>query len=219
MSHTIKPLQRILVIRRDNIGDLICTLPLINNLRENYPLAQIDLLVNSYNQQTIEQQPEIDTVYAYTKAKHRVEGQSKLQVYWQRLLLLLRLRHKHYDLSILAGSRFSNHALKLAKFVNAKQIMAVVPASSSLNCIDLSIPESLDTNLHEAEHCLALLPLLGIEANPMIAANLYANPTGIKNWQTYLTEQPLYQKSCLTIGIHMSARKPSQRWSETNFID
>ena len=219
MPHSIKPLQRILVIRRDNIGDLICTLPLINNLRENYPEAQIDLLVNSYNQQTIEQQPEIDSVYAYTKAKHRLKGQSKLRVYWQRLLLLLRLRHTRYDISILAGSRFSNHALKLAKVINAKHIMAVVPASPIINCIDLSILESFDTSLHEVEHCLALLPLLGIKANPTIAANLYANPTCIKSWQAYLAEQRLYQKSRLTIGIHISARKPSQRWSITYFID
>lgn len=219
MPHSIKPLQRILVIRRDNIGDLICTLPLINNLRENYPQAQIDLLVNSYNQQTVEQQPEIDTVYAYTKAKHRSKEQSKLQVYWHRLLLLLRLRRKHYDISILAGSRFSNHALKLAKVINAKQIMSVVPASSTLDRIDLSIPESLDASLHEAEHCLALLPLLGIKADSNIAASLYANPTCIKLGQTHLAQQRLYQKSRLTIGIHISARKPSQRWSETDFID
>ena len=44
-----EPLNSILVIRRDNIGDLVCTLPLISALRRHYPNARIEALVNSYN--------------------------------------------------------------------------------------------------------------------------------------------------------------------------
>lgn len=39
---------RILIVRRDNIGDLICTLPLISAIRQLNPKARIDMLVNSY---------------------------------------------------------------------------------------------------------------------------------------------------------------------------
>jgi ADP-heptose:LPS heptosyltransferase len=76
------------------------------------------------------------------------------------LCLLLRLRSEHYDIVILAENRFSNHTLKLAKVVNAKQIMAVVPASSESKCIDLFIPESFDASLHEVKHCFALRDLI-----------------------------------------------------------
>ncbi|MBM3273219.1 glycosyltransferase family 9 protein, partial [Candidatus Kaiserbacteria bacterium] len=41
--------RRILVIRRDNIGDLICTTPLLAALRKQWPHAWIGVLANSYN--------------------------------------------------------------------------------------------------------------------------------------------------------------------------
>ena len=36
-----------LVIRRDNIGDLVCTTPLFEALRLRFPSARIDALTNS----------------------------------------------------------------------------------------------------------------------------------------------------------------------------
>jgi heptosyltransferase-3 len=64
---------RILVIRRDNIGDLVCTTPLLRSLRRQLPNARIDCLVTRYNQAVLQDQPDIDSLYAYTKAKHRQE--------------------------------------------------------------------------------------------------------------------------------------------------
>jgi ADP-heptose:LPS heptosyltransferase len=217
----IKTLQRILVIRRDNIGDLICTLPFIHNLRRQYPQAQIDVLVNSYNQQTVEQQPDINHVYAYTKAKHRAAGQSKWQVYWQRFLLILKLRRKHYDLAILAGSRFSRHALKLAISVNATAIMGVIQADKPSVKIHYALPELYDDRIHEAQHCLRLLTLLGIQVDNKAPAMLYAKPELQQQQYDKLLQQTLYKQKdsdCLTIGIHISARKQSQRWPESAFI-
>jgi len=41
--------KKILLVRNDNVGDLICTTPAIEALRKKYPDAQIDIVVNSYN--------------------------------------------------------------------------------------------------------------------------------------------------------------------------
>ena len=214
-----KTLQRILVIRRDNIGDLICTLPLIHNLRTHYPDAQIDVLVNSYNQQTIEQQPDINTVYAYTKAKHRVAGQSKWQVYWHRFRLILTLRREHYDLVIMAGSRFSPHAFKLARSVKAQAIMGVSSPTQTPKTIDYALTELQDEPLHEAEHCLRLLTLLDLNINHHAPAVLHPNVLLRQQLQQSLLQQRRYKNTnILTIGIHISARKASQRWPEKAFI-
>ena len=42
-----KDTSRILLVRRDNIGDLACTTPAIAALRQHYPNAEIAALVNS----------------------------------------------------------------------------------------------------------------------------------------------------------------------------
>lgn len=51
--------RRILVIRRDNIGDLVCTLPLIRALREYFPRAWIGALANSYNRDVLMGNPDL----------------------------------------------------------------------------------------------------------------------------------------------------------------
>ena len=40
-------MKQILVIRRDNIGDLVCTTPLFTALRRRFPDAWIGAFVNS----------------------------------------------------------------------------------------------------------------------------------------------------------------------------
>ena len=65
---------KILIVRRDNIGDLICTLPLVSSLRKLFPKGRIDILVNSYSAAVVSRHPDIDNVYVYTKLKHNHSG-------------------------------------------------------------------------------------------------------------------------------------------------
>ena len=67
MSSTETP--NILVIRRDNIGDLVCTTPLITALRQRFPKAWIGALVNSYNARVLDGNPDQDEVFIYTKER------------------------------------------------------------------------------------------------------------------------------------------------------
>lgn len=53
---------RILVIRRDNIGDLVCTIPMISALRQRFPEAYPAALVNSYNAPVLANNPELNAV-------------------------------------------------------------------------------------------------------------------------------------------------------------
>ena len=54
--------MKILIIRRDNIGDLICTTPLFEAIRRQYPQAYIAALVNSYNAPAIHGNPHLDAI-------------------------------------------------------------------------------------------------------------------------------------------------------------
>ncbi|MRJ06235.1 MAG: heptosyltransferase, partial [Epsilonproteobacteria bacterium] len=38
--------MKILLVRNDRLGNLICTTPVIEALRRHYPTAQIDIVVN-----------------------------------------------------------------------------------------------------------------------------------------------------------------------------
>ena len=53
---------RILVIRRDNIGDLACTTPLLRALRSQLPDAYLAALVTQYNAAVLAGNPDLDAV-------------------------------------------------------------------------------------------------------------------------------------------------------------
>jgi ADP-heptose:LPS heptosyltransferase len=78
-------LHSILVVRRDNIGDLVCTTPLFSALRRRYPQAWIGALVNSYNAPVLDRNPDLDGVVVYTKLKHLEPGDSRLGTLARRL--------------------------------------------------------------------------------------------------------------------------------------
>jgi ADP-heptose:LPS heptosyltransferase len=96
------PAPKILIIRRDNIGDLVCTAPLIAALRQRFPAAWLGALVNSYNAPVLEGNPDLDEMFVYTKAKHRSGNESLAAILWRRLRMMRRLRAMAIDDVIVA---------------------------------------------------------------------------------------------------------------------
>src|SRR3954470_12201476 len=84
--------MKILVVRRDNIGDLVCTTPLFSALRRNHPDAWIGALVNSYNAPVLDRNPHLDAVISYSKLKHLAEGESIVGAFGRRIASFWKLR-------------------------------------------------------------------------------------------------------------------------------
>lgn len=208
---------KFLVVRRDNIGDLVCTTPVFSALRQRYPDARIDALVNSYNQPVLDHNPDIDHVYAYTKAKHREDGEWVGATYWRRLCLMLSLRREQYDYVILANTGYSRRPLQLAQWVAPRQIVGVAPAGGkSLGGIDMPVSEVFQG--HEVQRVFSLLSPLGISGAPP-ATRLLPDPGLRQTAAALLQAQPWYRADRPLIGIHISARKVPQRWPVERFIE
>lgn len=211
--------SRILVIRRDNIGDLICTTPLIRGLRANLPDARIDALVNSYNQPVLANNADVDNVYFYTKAKHRGPTETASGINWRRLRLMLKLRFTHYDLVILANGGYMRRPLGLARWVSPKHIAGFVPAAPAKHSALIDWPVAIDdAPLHEVENIYRLLVPLGIEGT---APELQLQPTPEARSTTLakLAGAGWHDERPVTIAIHISARKVLQRWPADRFSE
>ncbi len=207
---------RILVIRRDNIGDLVCTLPLIHALRQRFPEAYLAALVNSYNREVLDGHPDVDEVFAYTKAKHRQAGETALGVYWRRLILFLRLRKQRFDYVVLAGAHFLPRALRLARPLAARHIVGFTePGRRGAARIDLGMPYGSGDGLHEVEDVFRLAAAFDIQGPPP-AARLYPQ---ITLRDALVASLPRSFMGHPLIGLHISARKPSNRWPVERFIE
>ena len=208
---------KILIVRRDNIGDLICTLPLISAIRQLNPAARIDILVNSYCAPVVMGNPDLDHVYIYTKAKHKDSGESALGVYWRRLLLTLQLRRAKYDWLVLANVSCQPRPLRWAKQVGAKRIVGFVEAGcKGAKTITDPIPLVRGQGKHEVEYLMALLQPFGC-VDQVDAARIAPEAQALQRAKSALRSAQHLGKSL--VSINLSARLPSLQWPAESFIE
>jgi len=204
---------RILVIRRDNIGDLVCTTPLIFALRERFPLARIVALVNTYNEPVLAGNPAVDAVYAYEKGKHRGGVRSLVSVYADRLRMILRLRREKFDYAILATPGFEPRSLRLARMTGARHILGYREPGKARPGIDIALTYDRSANRHQVEDVFGLLRALDVGGTPP-AARVFPDPARRREVEQALgmmgAEGPV-------VGIHISARRSRQQWPQERF--
>ncbi len=117
---TGKTILNILIIRRDNIGDLLCTTPLFRALKDQLKVDRLDVVTNAYVAPVLKGSSYIDTLYIYHKLKHG--HTSFFKVITERLKLIFHLRQYHYDY-ILA---FDARALKLTRYLKKTKVLTPI---------------------------------------------------------------------------------------------
>lgn len=209
----IKDPKKILIIRRDNIGDLVCTTPAIAALRRNYPSAEIGALVNSYNAEVLRGNPNLDHVFVYQKLKHAGSLIGRLKALKQRLSLIKKLRRWRPDVTILAKASYDRHGLSFARRIGAKNVIGYVPETAGmakgLPDVQLETPDFIA--MHEVEAVAGLLAPLGIR-NPLGRLQVVADQNLAAAMQKELPH------AVRRIALHISAREPERRWGLDNFI-
>ena len=204
---------RFLVIRRDNIGDLVCTTPLIAALRERYPEGHIAALVNTYNRAVLDGNPDVDAVYAYEKAKHRGAERSILSVYADRLRMVTALRREDFDYALLATPGFAAQALRLARLVGARHVLGYVEPGKAHPRLDMALPYDRAAQKHEVEQVFALLEPLGIKGSPP-AVRVFPDPGERRDLEQAASK---LGGDAPIVGVHVSARRSRQQWPAANF--
>jgi ADP-heptose:LPS heptosyltransferase len=198
--------MRILVIRRDNIGDLVCTTPLIAALRRRYPGGWIGALVNSYNAPVLEGNPDLDEVIAYTKLKHLEPGESALGALGRRLADSWRLRRMQLDAAVLATTDFVPRVARYARWLAPAQVVGFAAAGAGGRLLDRAVePRGLE-RLHEVERVFRLAALLDA-GGAIPPLRLVPDPAQVQK-----AERALGARRGPRIGVQISARRPRQQW-------
>jgi len=161
-------MRRVLVVRLDEIGDVVMTTPFLRELRRNMPQAWITLIVNPDVHNLVELCPYVDEVLTYDWG---AGGLLKLLRRHWRALKLARKHFwgRHFDLAILPRWDFDRyHAIHLMYLSGSRWRVGY---SESVNGFkeqdnkgfDRFLTHSLqDNNLkHEVEHNLDVIRYLG----------------------------------------------------------
>lgn len=151
--------KKILLVRNDNVGDLICTTPAIEALRKKYPLAQIDIVVNSYNYSAIDQNPFVNKIYCYTKPKHKKTIKDKIKAAFGKLKIIYDINRENYDVVIVLRSDFSKSAQLFSKITNAKYKVGV---KNPRGKDDFNIYIAFDKKMNEVDFCYESIKSFGV---------------------------------------------------------
>ncbi len=202
---------RILVVRRDNIGDLVCTTPLLTALRQRFPDGWLAVLANSYNAPILAGHPDLDQVFAYRKGKHVDAG--LLALARERIGLVRELRARRLDSVVLATTAYQSRTLRLARLLAPRHIVGFAGAQSP-HAIDRPVSLAGADGEHEVERVFRLARAFGIEGPPP-PLRIAVDAGERARVDAALRERRL---GGAPIGIHLSARKPSQRWPADRFV-
>lgn len=209
----LTPPKKILVIRRDNIGDLACTTPAFAALRACFPDAEIAALVNSYNAEVLRGNPNVDQVFIYQKLKHAGNLLGRFKALNQRLRLIALLHRWKPDITILAKASYDRHGLSFARQIGAKNIVGYVPEADGMakGLPDICLVTPDFTAMHEVEAVGGLLTPLGIN-QPLGPIQVFPEIAAVSVLKDRLPQ------AAQRIALHISAREPERRWGINNFI-
>lgn len=155
--------MKILLVRNDNIGDLICTTPAIEALRKKFHKGQIDIVVNSLNACVVEKNPFLNKIYIYTKPKHKKNISDKIKAFLGKCRVLFNIFNEHYDIVIVFRSSYSSSSTLFAKFAMPKRVICVQSKNTKNRFVTDEV--FFDTIPHEVLVCFAFLKPLGVYYN------------------------------------------------------
>ncbi len=191
--------MKILILKRDKLGDLLLTTPLFASLRRSLPEARIELLASSYNAWVATGNPNLDAILSYSRVRtgKRVSPRAAMQ----QLGLFWQLRRAHYDMVIVAQGEDSPRAIERALWTGAKRVVSYVEPGhhyGSHLTDALPLPESG----HEAQRLLGLLRPLGIKAALDDEAPQFILPDESRRFaQQWLAEHTLSPGQYVVLGL------------------
>lgn len=207
--------MKILVIKRDKIGDLLLTTPMLRHLRQSFPNAQIHLLANDYNAWVVADNPDIDRLWVYDRVKvgRQIRPMAAIKQAWLETRLLL----EKFDVAIVAGGGESKRAIQRALRVRAKRIIAYCEPDGAW-AARVSDPLTTPPGTHETDRMLAQLEPLGIRPPTQTIYPHFSLP---QRWcqvaETWLHERNLLAQGYIVIGL--GARRAKKKPTTQQVLD
>jgi heptosyltransferase III len=211
--------EKILIIRNDNIGDVICTTPLIEVLRRLYPKGFLTILVCRLTEEVVIGNPFLDRVYVYDKAKHG-RFKSVWEAWWNQFKVLREIRREGFDLVLGVRCGFSTPQAWMAYFSRAKWRLGRTPVGKEKKFSFFYthlIPRAFDQR-HEVVKGMDFLKPLGKEGGDL-RLHFPVSKEAAERAAEFLQSQGLLGHHPL-VGVHLTSRVEDGRyWSDEKYIN
>ncbi|MBV6477982.1 MAG: hypothetical protein HGGPFJEG_00728 [Ignavibacteria bacterium] len=210
--------KNILIVRQHNqLGDMLCSVPLFASVRKRYPKAHITLVASPVNYEILfsDINPYIDKVITYRKAPL-----NKLREFYAEL------RTHEYQIGIVPSTvSISRTSHIINYFSGAKIRVGVRSIDGKVNVMEHLLNVKSDFNwdskkLHQTERNLDVGRQIECDLSDEEKRKLmiHLSADEMEFAENYFAEN-FYDKSRLVIGFHPGAGKTANRWKIENFRD
>ncbi|TRZ52850.1 lipopolysaccharide heptosyltransferase family protein [bacterium] len=210
--------KNILIVRQHNqLGDMLCSVPLFAALRKKFKDASITLVASPMNYKILfnEINPYIDDVIVYDKstAKHI-------------LRFIKKLRSKKYDIGIVPSTFSISRTSHYINFISGAKIRAGVNSIDGKNKkVGYLLNVKKDVNweekkMHQTERNLDVGRLIGCDLTAEEKKNISIKLSKEeKEFAEKYAAENFPDKNREIIAFHAGAGKVANRWDKDNFVN
>ena len=209
--------MKILVVKRDKIGDLLLTTPVFAHLRQALPAVRIHVLANDYNAWVVADNPHLERVWVYRRTRHA--GSLRVTAALEQLRQFFALRGEHFDVAIAAGGEESPRAIRRALAARAARTIGYAGDRRRYGA-RLTDPLPPPVTGHEIERMFGLVAPLGVAPPPIAPLPEFRPP---RQWlddaRRWLAEAGIMPGDYVVLGLSArdAPKLPSQdqvlRWA------
>ena len=204
---------RILIIRIDFFGDLLCTTPLIAALKQAHPECFVAVLASKYNRDAITENPNVDEVfeYVYSKQTERNRQPGILNAVFHRISLILRLRRKKFDYVIIPNGGMHKNSVLFSRWLGAGRVL--------FNNADTEFDDRRTEHLanRKIEHEV----LSGFRISKELIGEITPGPLYFMPPNELVSKAKAWLPSMKSpsVALHFSARVPERSWPYTRWCE
>jgi ADP-heptose:LPS heptosyltransferase len=205
-------IENILVIRRNNVGDMICAIPVFRTLRKEFPHAHITVFADSTNAGVVKGASFIDKLIVYKK-RHGL-FRNKYISYWKTF----RENKTKYDIAIVLKVGFSSTSALITLISGARIRMGCIPEKWHPLQLCYNLPLKVHESwklLHIKDAFLEMIKIIGIEA-PVKDITIEIASESRERVNRFFKENNI-QEADNIIVFNISNNRPENTWPIERF--
>lgn len=210
----VNPTQRILVIRIDFLGDMLCTTAFLRALKERWPGAELHVVANRYNAAALAGNPDVDAIhtYVYSRQCERNDRPGRMRAFFDRLRLVRRLRRLRFDLVVVPNGGMHRSSMQFARQIGAKDCRWHDAETE----FDDRKPEHVAERpmCHEALSGFRLVPELGRADVDRLALSVHPDRALQDAWYRLLGARTKPRVGLFVTNKAVERRWPADRWRD-----
>lgn len=197
--------RQILVIRKDKIGDAVCSLPVLAGLKRHLPNCSVAVLCSPRNAEVFRDDPNLDSVFLYRK-----------QI-WRDIAEIRRIRKQRFDIVIDLIGDDSVTSLFLAQLASKHGLRLGVGKARFRAFYDFAYDYPAEPNDHIIDMHLKVLSAFGVDPRavpPLVP--IHMSEASHRKAAEFLDKTPAPEQGGYRIGYNLSVGKPERVWAAEN---